>query len=248
MSSWREERTFPEMSLECEGRLLEPLLRSRIFWPRLCPLGAKLLLPDLCVDLLCCLSCNTAYSSQKKIPAQGVSVSRGESKGRFVGWGFPCPLENLGRVSASEKRERRAYDWQSQASLWRRCYWTLKAQQMTQGCAVAFQLVTHSEPLRENTFWALSWGLSVCTMQVRAGVKQGDFFKINPGLAITHRLLECCPWQCASLRCRLSEIYHFCICGLSMVSLLGIVRRGDWTLCLYSACSYWSTLTVRVLL
>lgn len=87
---------------------------------------------------------------------------------------FPCPVENLGRVSASEEKE--SLWWTVLSNLWIRYYWTLKAQQMTQGCADAFQLVTHPEPLRGKYLLCPVMGAVIFTTQVRAGVKQGEFF------------------------------------------------------------------------
>lgn len=252
MSSWREERALLEITLECESCLLELLHRSRIFWPRLFHLGAKLLLPGLCDYLLWCFSCSTAYGSHKRKSQlrEYLSARMNQREGLLAEGGMiPLPLREPGK-SLSLWRERRACD----------CHDSLKQ--------FVKKVLLNSKSSADDT--GLCWCFSACdSLRTSKGkyllspvmeavsfhhASQGwsqtgrVFFEINPGLVIIHRLLKCCPWQSASLRCWLTEIDNFCICELSMISLLGIVRRCDWTLCLYSACSYWSTLIVRVLL
>lgn len=212
MSSWREERTFPEISLECEGCLLEPLLKSRIFWPRFCHLGMKLLLPGLCVYLLWCLSCAAQHSAvTKENPSSGSICQQGCIKGRVcwlrVGW-FPCPLENLGRVSASEGKEEPITD--SLEQFVEKVLLNSKSSADDTGLCWCFPAC--DSPRTSKGKYLLSPVMGAVSFQhASQGWSQTGriFFEINPGLAITHRLLRCCPWQCASLRCWLTRDLSF---------------------------------------
>lgn len=153
--------------------------RTRIFLAQILPAQHKVdLSRSACVYLMWCLLCSSVYGSRKrKIPGQWVSVSMDESKGGFVSGGWDDPLTPQKTWEESQPLKRKKSLWLTVlSSLWGRCYWTLKARQMTQGCADSFRVVNHPEPHRENTFWVLSWRLSVFAMPASAKVKQGEFF------------------------------------------------------------------------